>query len=183
MLGSPGRWGVRHLVTALEVSRRTSLGSTPPDWRSQILKIVGVFSLAVLVCGCGSTGAPLSQTGPSPTPNTSVGQVNEPDSGNWLAWVFQLWQPGLGEPLALGATVQSVVEHNDICVENLRSGWDARASCKRFELTASTRGRLDVNLRWDVAAPGYVPSCRRNTRLGSSTFGSAPAIVRRSGAE
>ena len=126
-------------------------------------RVVGLFLLGFLVSSCGSNGVTRtqtgpSQTGPSPSPSALTGQLNEPDNGNWSPWIFPQWQSGLGEPLLIGATVQSAVEVNDICVPNLKSVWDARASCKRFALTASTRGRLDVHLRWDVSAPGYVPT-------------------------
>src|SRR5262245_10195999 len=120
-----------------------------------------ILCLAWFASGCDghravSPSAPI--TGPSPSPSALTGQLNEPDDGNWSPWIFPQWQPGLGDPLLIGAAVQSAVEVNDICVPNLKFVWDARASCKRFSLTASTRGRLDVHLRWDVSAPGYVSS-------------------------
>ena len=127
--------------------------------RDASCKVVGLVLLGFLVASCGSNGVTRTQTGPSgigpsPSPSALTGQLKQPDNG----WIFPQWQPGLGEPLLIGATVQSAVEADDTCVPDLRSVWDAHASCKRFAVTASTRGRLDVHLRWDVSAPGYVPT-------------------------
>jgi hypothetical protein len=120
-----------------------------------------ILCLTWFASGCGSNGVTGTQTGPSqtgasPSPSALTGQLSQPDNGNWLVWAFPQWQPGLGERLLIGATIQSTVEENEICEPTLRSVWDARASCKRFTLTASAGGRLDVHLRWDASAPGYV---------------------------
>jgi hypothetical protein len=99
---------------------------------------------------------------PSATPARSAFTVNllapEPANGHWLPWFFSQWQPGVGEPFHLGERADSTVDVNDLCVSNLRSTWDARASCKRFTVSVRSDGWLAAFLRWDPSAPGFDPS-------------------------
>jgi hypothetical protein len=122
-------------------------------------QIFGGLSVVVLVWGCGANGLPLSQTSPSVTSvPPAAATIELPPNGNWTPWFFPQWQPGIGAPLAPGQVVDAIVDNHDVCVESLRQVWDARASCKRFVLSAPSDGRLDVYLRWDTSAPGFVPS-------------------------
>jgi len=128
-------------------------------------RLVGGLSIVAFAWGCGSSTVPATPTAPSMVAAYHAGfippvdiRVEQPPDGNWLPWYFREWQPGLGDPLALDATVDAAVQHDDVCVQNLRQVWDARSSCKRFTLTVSSDGRLDVYLHWDVSAPGYNPA-------------------------
>ena len=96
------------------------------------------------------------------TPFLSPGSGSRPpillsleSDGNWLPWYWRAWQPGTGEPLNPGATIDAVVEANDVCVFNLRAVWDARSSCRRYLVSVPSAGRLRAWLRWDTSAPGF----------------------------
>jgi hypothetical protein len=49
-----------------------------------------------------------------------------PDEGNWTPWFFSLWQPGLGEPLGVGTTINAAVETGELCVPDIYWQWGAR---------------------------------------------------------
>jgi len=110
----------------------------------------------VLAWGCGTNSLPFAPSAaPSPFTPSVVASV---DSDNWSPWFFSGWQPGIGRALALGTSVDAMVDVGDECVPNLRWTWDARASCKRFTVSVPSEGRLDAFLRWDDAAPGFDPT-------------------------
>jgi hypothetical protein len=79
------------------------------------------------------------------------------ETRSWSPWFYPVWQPGLGEPFVLGASLDAVVEQDDLCAPNLRTVWDARASCRRFQVSIDAEGWLDISLRWDAAAEGFDP--------------------------
>ena len=117
------------------------------------------FCLSVVVLcafGCSGNEVPLT-----PTPATSAASaptsVPPRDSQNWTPFTFPDWQAGIGEPLTANATVATTVIAGDICVSNIRTAWDRRASCRRYTLAVRAPGRLDLFLRWDPSAPGYDP--------------------------
>jgi hypothetical protein len=103
------------------------------------------LSVILLTAGCD----PVSPTPPSITAPSSVAPNG---------YYFREWRPGTGELLKVDRTVESAVEANDLCVHNLRTEWDARASCKRFVVSVLSDGQLDAFLRWDATAPGFTPS-------------------------
>jgi hypothetical protein len=123
-------------------------------------RALGWVSLMVFTWGCSSNYLPLA-----PTTSSSVdsgrfvgpGQSSlSPQSADgWSPWIWHDWQPGIGDPLVSGARVDAFVEADDVCVANLRSVWDARASCRRYVVTVSTPGRLDASLLWDSGASGF----------------------------
>lgn len=128
------------------------------DWMREMRRALGWVSIVVFSCGCSSDYLPLS-----PTESVTSGQSGgsgrsslslEP-AGGWLPWYWRDWQPGIGERLVPGGTVDTIVEANDVCVSNLRTVWDARSSCRRFVVSVSSPGRLDASLLWDPAAPGF----------------------------
>jgi hypothetical protein len=105
------------------------------------------LSVILLTGGCGpSSYGPVS---PTPSPGTTPSSVVP--SGNY----FREWRPEAGELLEVGGTVESTVGANELCVHNLRTEWDARASCKRFVASVLSDGQLDAFLRWDTTAPGF----------------------------
>jgi hypothetical protein len=121
---------------------------------------VAVGSIVVLTTGCGAGALP---TNPSSALASSsrtatslpIGTRTLETADSWLPWSFPEWQPGPGEPLGLSATIDSVVEANDVCVPNLRRVWDAQSSCKRFLVSVPSAGWLYGSLLWDASAPGF----------------------------
>ena len=111
------------------------------------------LSVVVLAAGCSQSSLPVSPTTAPAQPPAPA--QRGPDEGNWSPWFFKGWQPGIGEPLSPGVTVNSVVQADDVCVADLRSGWDARSSCKRFVVSVPVAGTLDTFLHWDASAPGF----------------------------
>ena len=117
---------------------------------------LGCLSVVMILAGCGTTGLP---TAPSSTPFMSVPSGSmlhfETLPGNWSPWFYPQWQPGIGQPLAIGESVSTVVDADDICAPHLRAVWDARSSCKRFNVSVPADGWLDTSLRWDASAAGF----------------------------
>ena len=118
--------------------------------------------LLVFAAGCSGNGiapSPTSPSGPSlsgvPLSIRPAGLDTADTSDGWLPWFFRQWQPGIGEALVPNATIDAVVQANDVCVSNLRQVWDARSSCTRFLVSVPSEGRLKAFLRWDTSAPGF----------------------------
>jgi hypothetical protein len=130
---------------------------------SGMRQLFGWVSVLVLTAGCSGSGLPTSPTTPSSPPSLSgappsirpPGLRSADVSEGWLPWYFRQWQPGIGEPLDPNATIDAIVQANDVCVSNLRQVWDARSSCKRFLVSVPSEGRLNAFLRWDVSASGF----------------------------
>jgi hypothetical protein len=118
-------------------------------------KLFGWLSLALLAAGCGANGLPMSPSSRSAATGVSGLHSLEVAGGDWSPWFFRSWVPGIGAPLGPNATIDGVVEGNDVCVSNLRSVWDARSSCSRFLVTVPSEGRLQAFLRWDASAPAF----------------------------
>jgi hypothetical protein len=125
-------------------------------------QLFGWVSVLVLTAGCGGSGLPTAPSLALPfsppaatSPPTRIGAFETADG--WLPWSFREWQPGAGEPLGLNATIDAVVEANDVCVSNLRQVWDARSSCKRFLVSVPSTGSLYGSLLWDASARDFSP--------------------------
>ena len=93
----------------------------------------------------------------APAPVTTPTPLLFRDEGNWTPWFFSPWQPGLGEPLGVGATINAGVETGELCVPDIYWQWGARA-CKRYAIQVPSEGWLHGFLRWDASAPGFDPS-------------------------
>lgn len=120
--------------------------------------VLFALTVALLAWGCDSSTRIASPTSPTLTSFADFNPFPEqPLNGNWTPWFFNDWQPGIGDRLALGQGVTSSVRPDDLCVVRIRLTWDGRTSCRRFALTVSSDGRLDVFLKWDVTATGFDP--------------------------
>ena len=116
--------------------------------------LVGWFSVVLFSCGCNGNDLPLT---PTPTPAVPVAPTSalpNRDAGNWTPWSFAPWQPGLGAPLELNATVNATVDEGDICVPDIYQQWGAR-SCQRFVVRVTSVGWFHGFVRWDASATGF----------------------------
>jgi hypothetical protein len=128
-------------------------------------RLSGWLSVVAFGAACNSNELPASPTAPSSSPSASSSAVSRSmprsgsrlySEGNWSPWFFPAWQPGIGEPLvANGTIVDAGVDVNDLCVPNLRRVWDARSSCRRFNVSVPSDGWLRAFLMWDASAPGF----------------------------
>jgi hypothetical protein len=129
--------------------------------------------------GCGDDRIPTAPTSaPTPAPAAPSPAVPSRDANNWTPFVFPSWEAGLGEPLTAGSSVTSKVIAGDICVANIRTAWDRRASCRRYAVTISSKSRFDLFLRWDPSAPGYDPTLVGDVVLVApdGRFNSSPSL-------
>jgi hypothetical protein len=115
---------------------------------------LGWLAVAMLSWGCSADPVLFSPTARFGASVRPFSNLEVPPDG-WLPWYWPEWQPGAGEPLVPGATLNAVVEANDICVANVRRVWDARSSCRRYVVEAPSTGRFDATLVWDQTAPGF----------------------------
>ena len=115
-----------------------------------------------LTCACNSNESPYVvaslPTAPSaPARLVVVPQGAASDPGNWSPWFWPGWQPGHGEALTPAARVSGTIV-DELCISNLRTAWDQRASCRRFSVSVPSSGRLDAFLHWSAtpAEPGTI---------------------------
>jgi len=119
------------------------------------MRLLFGWLVVVLASGCSSNLA-LSPTAPSIQSTATPLAARDPEG--WSPWFFPGWQPGIGEPLTPGTTVDAIVQGGEQCVADLRRVWDAGASCKRLVVSVPSTGTLEAFLQWDASAPGFYAS-------------------------
>ena len=123
--------------------------------------------VTLVVSGCDSDKLLVAPTS-TPAPAAAAAPQPSRDAGNWTPFSFAPWQPGLGAPLGLGATINAAVDVEELCVSDIYRQWGARA-CKRFVIQVPSVGWLHGLVRWDTSAPGFDLSLAGEVVLVAST--------------